>query len=123
MIEAVEMDGATYAQPPERFEAGTQPVAEAVGMGAAAEYLAAAGMDRVAAHEKKLTERMLAGMAHGAPLRAAHTPAFRRFRLVQGLPGAVQRRGRRRRLPGGFEESPPILRRGGEMNDSCVEER
>ena len=69
MIEVVEMDGATYAQPPERFEAGTQPVAEAVGMGAAAEYLAAAGMDRVAAHEKKLTERMLAGMADIAGVR------------------------------------------------------
>mgnify|MGYP000844421873 FL=1 len=69
MIEVVEMDGATYAQPPERFEAGTQPVAEAVGMGAAAEYLAAAGMGRVAAHEKKLTERMLAGMADIAGVR------------------------------------------------------
>ena len=63
MIEVVEMEETTYAQPPERFEAGTQPVAEAVGMGAAADYLGAAGMDRVAAHERELTERMLDGIA------------------------------------------------------------
>src|SRR5674536_99100 len=49
--------------PPQRFEAGTQMVAQAVGMGAAAEYLRELGMDAVAAHETLLTERLLAGIA------------------------------------------------------------
>jgi cysteine desulfurase, sufS subfamily len=63
MVEVVTMEGTTYMPPPERFEAGTQPVAEAVGMGAAADYLTDVGMERVAEHEHRLAERLLARIA------------------------------------------------------------
>jgi cysteine desulfurase/selenocysteine lyase len=55
MISTVEMTGSTYAAPPARFEAGTPPIAEAVGLGAAVDYLSAIGMEAVLAHEKELT--------------------------------------------------------------------
>jgi len=55
MIETVEMTGSTFAPPPARFEAGTPPIAEAVGLGAAVDYLSAVGMDAIAWHEKQLT--------------------------------------------------------------------
>jgi len=55
MIEIVRMDGSTYADPPARFEAGTPPIMQAVGLGAAIDYMSALGMDAVAAHEAELT--------------------------------------------------------------------
>jgi cysteine desulfurase / selenocysteine lyase len=55
MIETVRMEGSTYAAPPARFEAGTPPIAEAVGLGAAVDYLSGIGMEAILAHEKELT--------------------------------------------------------------------
>jgi cysteine desulfurase/selenocysteine lyase len=55
MIETVTMAGSTFAGPPARFEAGTPPIAEAVGLGAAVDYLTGIGMEAVAWHEKELT--------------------------------------------------------------------
>jgi cysteine desulfurase/selenocysteine lyase len=55
MIETVSMTGTTFMPPPARFEAGTPPIAQAVGLGAAVDYLSAAGMDNVVAHEKAIT--------------------------------------------------------------------
>ncbi len=55
MIEVVEMARSTYADPPHRFEAGTPPIAQAVGLGAAIDYLEGLGMDNIAAHEEALT--------------------------------------------------------------------
>ncbi len=55
MIETVAMTGSTFAPPPARFEAGTPPIAEAVGLGAAVDYLAGIGMEAIAWHEKELT--------------------------------------------------------------------
>jgi cysteine desulfurase/selenocysteine lyase len=55
MIETVTMERSTYAKPPARFEAGTQPIAEAVGLGAAVDYLSNLGMEAVAAHEQRIT--------------------------------------------------------------------
>lgn len=63
MVEIVTMEATTYSAPPSRFEAGTQPVAQAVGMGVAAEYLRDIGMDKIAEYEEHLTERVLAGMS------------------------------------------------------------
>ncbi len=54
MIEEVRVDSSTYKEPPLRFEAGTPPIAETAGMLAAVEYLQAAGMANVRAHEKSL---------------------------------------------------------------------
>jgi cysteine desulfurase/selenocysteine lyase len=63
MIELVKMESSTYAPPPQRFEAGVPMTSQAVGLGAAVDYLSAVGMDRVAAHEHVLTERALAGLS------------------------------------------------------------
>ncbi|HEX2300845.1 MAG TPA: aminotransferase class V-fold PLP-dependent enzyme, partial [Pseudonocardiaceae bacterium] len=63
MIELVKMEASTYAPPPQRFEAGVPMTSQAVGLGAAVDYLCEVGMNRVAAHERALTERALAGLA------------------------------------------------------------
>ncbi|WP_456846677.1 cysteine desulfurase [Cellulomonas sp. P5_C6] len=63
MVEVVTMESTTYAPPPQRFEAGTQMVSQAVGMGAAASYLAELGMDAVAAHEAHLAGLLLDAVA------------------------------------------------------------
>ncbi len=55
MIETVTLHRSTYAPPPHRFEAGTPPIAEAIGLGAAVDYLSSIGMDTVAAHERAIT--------------------------------------------------------------------
>ncbi len=55
MIETVEMSGSTFAELPFKFEAGTPPIAQAVGLGAAVDYLTAVGMPAVQAHEHAIT--------------------------------------------------------------------
>jgi cysteine desulfurase/selenocysteine lyase len=59
MIEVVTMEKSTFAQPPHKFEAGTPPIAEAVALGAAVDYLTAVGMPAIAAHEHELTAYVL----------------------------------------------------------------
>ncbi|MBE7701361.1 cysteine desulfurase [Oerskovia sp. Sa1BUA8] len=59
MIEVVTMTEATYMPPPQRFEAGTQAVAQIVGLGVAAQYLDELGMANVAAHEHDLAVELL----------------------------------------------------------------
>jgi cysteine desulfurase/selenocysteine lyase len=60
MILTVEEQRATWNELPWKFEAGTSMIAEAVGLGAAVDYLSALGMERVQAHESALTARTLA---------------------------------------------------------------
>ncbi|ABK52910.1 cysteine desulfurase [Acidothermus cellulolyticus 11B] len=55
MIETVTMEKSTYAAVPHKYEAGTPPIAQAVGLGAAVDYLRSIGMDQIAAHERELT--------------------------------------------------------------------
>ena len=55
MIETVDMAGSTFAPLPHKFEAGTPPIAQAVGLGAAVDYLSGLGMQAVQAHEQALT--------------------------------------------------------------------
>jgi cysteine desulfurase/selenocysteine lyase len=62
MIEMVTMESSTFAPPPQRFEAGTPVVAQAVGLAAAVDYLLAVGLDRIAAHEHRLTSYALAAL-------------------------------------------------------------
>lgn len=62
MIGVVRMEGSTYAEPPARFEAGSMNVAQAVGLAAACDYLSGIGLERIAAHEDALAERLLAGL-------------------------------------------------------------
>jgi cysteine desulfurase / selenocysteine lyase len=63
MIELVRMEGSTYAAPPQRFEAGVPMTSQAVGLGAAVDYLGALGMPAVFAHELALTGAALEGLA------------------------------------------------------------
>jgi cysteine desulfurase/selenocysteine lyase len=59
MIEVVRMEGSTFLPPPQRFEPGVPPVAEAAGLAAAVDYLSDLGMGNVAAHEESLTAHAL----------------------------------------------------------------
>jgi cysteine desulfurase / selenocysteine lyase len=63
MIETVTMEGSTYAPIPHKFEAGTPPIVEAIGLGAALDYLTELGMDAVHAHEQAVTAYALEGLA------------------------------------------------------------
>ncbi|HET6689681.1 MAG TPA: SufS family cysteine desulfurase [Miltoncostaeaceae bacterium] len=63
MISDVTTAGSSWAQLPWKFEAGTPPIAEAVGLGAAAGYLAEVGLDAIRAHEVDLTGHMLDALA------------------------------------------------------------
>ncbi len=63
MITTVTLEGAEYLPAPQRFEAGTQRVSQAVALAAAVDYLDAVGMTAIAAHEEALGDRMLAALA------------------------------------------------------------
>jgi cysteine desulfurase/selenocysteine lyase len=59
MVEVVTMESTTFMPPPARFEAGSQMIAQVVGMAKAAEYLTTLGMDAVAAHEAEIAALLL----------------------------------------------------------------
>jgi cysteine desulfurase/selenocysteine lyase len=54
MIREVSRDVVTYGDPPHKFEAGTPPIVEAIGLGAAIDYVNSIGKERIAAHEHQL---------------------------------------------------------------------
>ena len=56
MIESVHTDRITYGVPPHKFEAGTPPIVQAIGLGAALDYMMQVGRDRIAAHEAELKD-------------------------------------------------------------------
>lgn len=56
MIETVTLDGSTFKPAPARFEAGTPAIVQAIGLGAAMDYLHAIGMEAIAAHEAQMLE-------------------------------------------------------------------
>jgi cysteine desulfurase/selenocysteine lyase len=74
MIASVELDGATWNELPYKFEAGTPPISEAVGLGVAVEYLRALGMERVRGHEEALTAHLLTRLAEVPSLHVAGPP-------------------------------------------------
>ena len=76
MIEIVKMTGSTYAPPPYRFEAGTPPIAEAVALGVAADYLHELGMADVAAHERDITGYALESLGQIDGVRILGTTAI-----------------------------------------------
>lgn len=80
MIETVTMESATYAAPPQRFEAGTQMISQVVGLAAAATYLGAIGMTAVQGHEQGLVGATLQGLAEIPEVRiiGPADPAVRR---------------------------------------------
>lgn len=56
MIKEVYKTGSTWTEGPERFEAGTPPIAQVIGLGAAVDFLSGIGMTNVAEHEKELID-------------------------------------------------------------------
>jgi len=62
MIEVVEMTGSTYSKAPERFEAGTPVISQAIALAAACDYLTDIGLENIKAHEIALTARLLDGL-------------------------------------------------------------
>ena len=54
MIETVSVSGSTWAKPPRKFEAGTPPIAEAIGLGAAIDFVQSLGLENIARHEVQL---------------------------------------------------------------------
>lgn len=74
MISSVDFQSATWNELPYKFEAGTPPIAEAVGLGAAVAYLDGLGMERVRAHERSLTAYMLDRLVEVPGLRVVGPP-------------------------------------------------
>lgn len=64
MIRSVTLDDVRYADPPRRFEAGTPPIAGAIGLGAAVAWMETLDWAAVRAHEQRLTRRTLDGLAN-----------------------------------------------------------
>ncbi len=62
MISTVTLDRAEFLPPPQRFEAGTQRVSQAIGLAAAVRYLEGIGMPRIAAHDRRLGALLVAGL-------------------------------------------------------------
>jgi cysteine desulfurase/selenocysteine lyase len=69
MIETVTMAESTFAPVPHKFEAGTPPIAQAIGLGAAVDYLSDIDMHEIRAHEVALTAYALDGLATVPGLR------------------------------------------------------
>jgi cysteine desulfurase/selenocysteine lyase len=81
MVVSVTLEHTEFAPPPQRFEAGTPPIAEAMGLAAAMDYVEALGWDTIAAHEAALlahAARVLPAVEgltlHGPPLDAPRLP-------------------------------------------------
>ncbi|MDQ0327360.1 cysteine desulfurase/selenocysteine lyase [Rhodopseudomonas julia] len=56
MIKDVTQEGVTYAEPPHKFEAGTPPIVQAIGLGSSLKYMRELGREKIAAHEQELKE-------------------------------------------------------------------
>ncbi|HEV2105581.1 MAG TPA: cysteine desulfurase [Candidatus Eisenbacteria bacterium] len=82
MIREVKLAGSTWNELPWKFEAGTPAIAEAVGLGAAVQYLERLGMDAVFAHDQELVRYALARLAEVDGLRVLGPPAERRGGVV-----------------------------------------
>ncbi len=90
MIRTVELHHSTFAEVPAKFEAGTPPVAEAVGLGAAVGFLEEIGMERVRAHELDLTAYALErlGQVPGLTIHGPRDPGARGALVSFALEGA-----------------------------------
>jgi cysteine desulfurase / selenocysteine lyase len=82
MIQSVRLEKTTWGELPHKFEAGTAPMAEAVGLGAAIDYLSGIGFDAIAAHEHELAEYALGRLSELPWLTLYGPPADRRAGIV-----------------------------------------
>jgi cysteine desulfurase/selenocysteine lyase len=82
MIRTVAVEGTTWGQLPHKFEAGTAPIAEAVGFGAAVDYLTEIGLDAIAQHEHELTVVALDALGELPWVELYGPPAEKRAGIV-----------------------------------------
>src|SRR5260221_9976790 len=82
MISSVRADKTTWGELPAKFEAGTAPMAEAVGLGAAIDYLSAIGLDAIEAHEHALAAYALEQLAEIPGVTLYGPPAGKRAGIV-----------------------------------------
>ncbi|HKU57338.1 MAG TPA: cysteine desulfurase [Gaiellaceae bacterium] len=82
MINSVRLEKTTWGELPHKFEAGTAPMAEAVGLGAAIDYLDAVGLDAIEAHEHELAAYALERLAGVPEIKLYGPPADRRAGIV-----------------------------------------
>ncbi|WP_436521746.1 cysteine desulfurase [Actinoplanes sp. HUAS TT8] len=89
MIETVTMAKTTFAPPPARFEAGTPPITEAIGLGAAVDYLTGIGMDEIHRHEQEITAYALDQLADvpGVRIYGPASPVSRGGTVSFGVDG------------------------------------
>jgi cysteine desulfurase/selenocysteine lyase len=77
MIASVTFAETTYKEPPYRFEAGTPPITEVIGLGAAIDYVASVGMSRIARHEEELLAYATEKLSHIQGLHIIGTSAHK----------------------------------------------
>jgi cysteine desulfurase/selenocysteine lyase len=82
MIRRVTLERTTWNELPAKFEAGTAPIAEAVGLGAAIDYIGEVGLDAIERHERELAEYALGRLAEMPGVRIFGPPADRRVGIV-----------------------------------------
>jgi cysteine desulfurase/selenocysteine lyase len=82
MIRVVHLTHTEYAPLPEKFEAGTQAIAEVIGLGAAVDYVEAIGLDAIHAHEAALTEYAFEAFSEVPGLRVFGPPPSRRAGVI-----------------------------------------
>ncbi|MFL5825312.1 MAG: cysteine desulfurase [Thermoleophilaceae bacterium] len=88
MISSVSAESSTWDELPAKFEAGTSPIAEAVGLGAAVDYLSSVGMENVRAHEAELTAYALERLPEIPGIHIPGPPADQRGGVVSfGIDG------------------------------------
>ena len=82
MVRKVAFDRTTWAEVPEKFEAGTPPIAEAIGFAEAADYLDDVGLERIDRHERELVEYAMDRMDEFDDIEVYGPPADERAGLV-----------------------------------------
>ncbi len=126
MIEIVEMERSTFAPPPYRFEAGTPPIAQAAGLGAAVRYLSGIGMEAIAQHENAMTAYALDkltsidGLAVLGPTDSADRGSAISFNLADVHPHDVMQvlDSRGIAIRGGHHCARPLHRRLGHQSST-----
>jgi cysteine desulfurase/selenocysteine lyase len=82
MIRSVRLEETTWGDLPHKFEAGTGPIGEAVGFGAAIDYLTAVGLEAIEEHEQELTTYALERLGEIPGVRLYGPPPERRAGIV-----------------------------------------
>ena len=114
MIASVSFERSTWSEVPHKFEAGTPPIIEAIGLGAAIDYVQAIGMDRLQRHDAALTEHALTQLADVPGLTVLGAPRERGRRGGAAPTGGGRGSSSSSGLDGGGRPVVPRWRDGGQ---------